>query len=94
MRDYELTLILKPNLSDEVREKLLEQIKKIVEGAKGKIESQDLWGKKTLAYSIKKEREGVYVYFILTLPEKEVLSLEEKIKIEEGILRHLLMKKR
>lgn len=94
MRDYELTLILKPNLPDETREKLLEQIKKIVEGAKGKIESQDLWGKKTLAYSIRKEKEGVYVYFILTLPENEVFPLEKKIKIEEGILRHLLLKKK
>lgn len=94
MRDYELTLILRPNLSDEIRERLLEKIKKIVEDAKGKIESQDLWGKKTLAYPIKKENEGVYVYFILTFPEKEVLPLEKKIKIEEGILRHLLLKKR
>lgn len=93
MRDYELTLVLKPALTDQVREKLLEKIKKLVEDTKGKIESQDLWGKKLLAYSIKKENEGVFAYFVLFLPEKEVANIEKKIGIEEDILRYLLVRK-
>lgn len=93
MRDYELTLILKPDLTDETREKVLGEIKKLIEDASGKIVSQDLWGKKAFAYPIKKEREGVYAFFVLSLVAKEIASLEKKIKIKEGVLRHLLVKK-
>lgn len=93
MRDYELTLVLKAGLADQEREKLLEKIKKLIEAAKGKIESQDLWGKKALAYLIKKEKEGVYVHLVLSLPEKETDPLERKLKIEEGVLRNLLVRK-
>ncbi|MDP3998254.1 MAG: 30S ribosomal protein S6 [bacterium] len=91
MRDYELTVVLKPDLADKAREEFLAKVKKLVEDAKGKIESQDLWGKKTLAYPLKKEKEGVYAYFVLTFPKNEISSLERKIKIEDGVLRHLLV---
>ena len=91
MRGYELTVVLKPDLADKAREELLAKIKKLVEDAKGKIESQDLWGKKSLAYPLKKEREGIYAYFVLTFPKNETSALEKKIKIEEGVLRHLLV---
>lgn len=91
MRDYELTLVLRAGLTDQEREKLLENIKKMIEDVKGKIESQDLWGKKTLAYPIKKEKEGIYVYFVLFLPGEEVFPLEKKLKTEDGVLRYLLV---
>lgn len=91
MRGYELTVVLKPDLADKSREDLLAKIKKLIEDAKGKIESQDLWGKKTLSYPIKKEREGIYAYFVLSFPRSEVSILEKKMKIEEGVLRHLLV---
>lgn len=93
MRDYELTLVLKPDLADKAREDLLEKIKKLVEDAGGKVESQDLWGKKTLAYPIKKEKEGIYVYLILSLPAKETFPIEKKVKMDEGVLRHLFVRK-
>lgn len=93
MRDYELTLVLKSDLADSAREKFLAKVKKLIEDLAGKIQSQDLWGKKVLAYPLKREKEGVYAYFILSLPEGGVASLEKKIKIEESVLRHLFVRK-
>jgi len=93
MRDYELTLILKPDLTDQARESLLGKVKKLIEDVKGKVESQDLWGKKSLVYSIKKEKEGVYAYFVLALDEKDISQIDKKIKMEEDVLRHLLVRK-
>lgn len=93
MRDYELTLVLKPDLTDQVREELLEKIKKLIEASKGKVESQDLWGKKSLAYPIKKAKEGVYAYFVFSLGENEISQVDKKLKIEDAVLRHLLLRR-
>ena len=93
MGNYELTLVLRPSLTEDAREKILKKIEKLAEEAKGKAEPPVLWGKKVLAYPIKKEKEGVYTFFSLSLEGGETLPLERKIRMEEGILRHLLVRK-
>lgn len=93
MRDYELTLVLRADLPDKTQKKLLEMIKKSVEEAKGKVEKEDLWGKRALAYPISKVSEGIYTHLAFNLPEGETFRLEKKIKLEEGVLRHLLVKR-
>ncbi|MBI4100404.1 30S ribosomal protein S6 [Candidatus Microgenomates bacterium] len=93
MRNYELVLVLKSDLSEKVRADFLAEIKKLVEEAKGKVETENLWGKKNLVYPLKREKEGFYVYYALDLPQGKTASLEKKIKMKGEVLRHLLVRK-
>lgn len=93
MRGYELVVIFSPKDSAEDRKKLLGKIKEDVEKAKGKIEKEEEWGRKELVYPIKKELEGVYFLFSLSLPAEQVANFEKKLKLEEKILRYLLVRK-
>lgn len=90
MRDYELVLVLKSDLTEVTREKLVEKVKKWIQDSGGKLASVDIWGKKELAYPIKKQNEGIYLLLNFSGNPPD---LEKKIKIEESILRYLLVRK-
>jgi small subunit ribosomal protein S6 len=93
MRDYELTLVLDPDLTSENQKKLTEKIKKTIEELKGKVEKFDEWGRKELAYPIKKKKMGFYLLWEIKLPEKAPPELNKKLKLEEEVIRFLLVKK-
>jgi len=91
MRKYELTLVLKSTLEKEAQDKLLEKTKKWA--GKGKILSTKSWGKKRLSYLINKEEEGIYLFLELELEPGKGGEIEKKLRLEESILRHLLVRK-
>lgn len=93
MRSYELTLILNAGLPKADQEKTLTKIKKIIDDSGGKVGKIDEWGKRQLSYPIKKQKEGVYLLLTLELEGKEAKKIEEKLKLEEAVLRHLLIRK-
>lgn len=84
---YELVFILK-----EDKEEILTKIKNLIFNFKGNILEEEKWGKKELAYRIKKQDSGYYFLWKITLPKKETLSLKKKLNLEENILRYLLLK--
>ena len=84
MQQYELTLILKPNLTEE-------QVDAIIAKLKLTVVSRLVWGKRMLAYPIRKEKEGLYIHLLIALEQSNVSSLEEKIRLNEQIIRHLLV---
>jgi small subunit ribosomal protein S6 len=92
MREYEFIFILKPKLKESEQKKKIAQIEKLVADLDGKVKKKEVWGKKDLAYPIAKYKQGIYVQFNFSLPEKNVKAWEEKIKLEEEILRYLLIK--
>lgn len=92
-RDYELVVILDPEIKAEAKEKLLAKIQKTVTDSEGKILELKEWGKKELAYPIAKKHEGILYWFSLTLPSEKVKSIKQKIKLEELVLRFLLVNK-
>lgn len=93
MRKYELVLVFSPETSSENQKKLVSQLKTLIEKAKGKIGKSDEWGKRELAYPIKKFSEGVYFLLNLELPADVPVELEKKIKLEEEVIRYLLVRK-
>jgi len=93
MNDYELTLVLDGDLSSEDQKKLTEKIKKLIEEQKGKVEKQDDWGKKELAYPIKKKKMGFYFWWEIKLSPEGLDKIDKKLKIEEGVLRYLVLRK-
>ena len=92
MKKYELVFILDPKLDAQAQKKETGEIEKLITSFKGKIEKKEVWGKKTLAYPIKKLTEGIYVKFDLNFPPENIKEWEKKIKLEEKIIRYLLIK--
>jgi len=92
MRNYELTLVIDPDLTSADQKKLVEKVKKIIEEFKGKVNKTIEWGKKDLAYPIKKKNMGYYFLCLLSLPEDGVEKIDKKLKVEKGIIRFLQVK--
>jgi small subunit ribosomal protein S6 len=92
MRDYELVLVVSPVLSSEKQKDQLEKIKKTIAGLKGEVKKTEEWGKKQLAYPIRKNEMGYYFLWEIQLPEKSLEELNQKLRIEESLLRYLIVK--
>lgn len=92
MARYELTLILPAKLSEKKEKDVLEKIKNVISEAKGRVEKENKWGKKELAYPIEKQDEGVYFFLELELPAEKVRAINRLVEMEEGVLRHLLVR--
>lgn len=93
MRDYELVLVIDSEVSGEDRKKQLTKVKKIVEDLKGKVKKTDEWGEKKLAYPINKKNMGYYFLLTIQLPLEVPPQIDSKLKLEENIIRYLLVKK-
>lgn len=90
MNQYELTLVLGPEEAEA--EKTIAKVKGWVEAAKGKVVKADKWGARDLAYPIGKQAKGLFQFFLLSLLPEGVSSLERRLRMEKGIMRHLLVR--
>src|ERR1700687_1944537 len=89
---YEHMLIARQDISAQAVDALATHLKTIVETEGGKVEKQEYWGLRTLAFRIKKNRKGHYVLLNLNAPAKAVFELERQLKINEDVLRCLTVK--
>ena len=91
MRQYELTLIYKTDV--EVYTAASEKVKSILSTAKAKIEKEDDLGARDLAYEIKKEKKGQYIFCDLAANPESIVEIEKKFRLESGLLKFLFVKK-
>jgi small subunit ribosomal protein S6 len=89
---YEHLLIARQDISAQQVDALATHLKTIVEGEGGKVEKQEYWGLRSLAYRIKKNRKGHYVLLNINAPANAVHELERQLKINEDVLRCLTVK--
>jgi small subunit ribosomal protein S6 len=89
---YEHLLIARQDISAQQVDALATHLKTIVESEGGKVEKQEYWGLRSLAYRIKKNRKGHYVLLNINAPAKAVQELERQLKINEDVLRCLTVK--
>ncbi len=92
MTQYETAFLISPNLEEEAIEKVISQMADVVK-KKGKMINEDRWGKKKLAYPIKKFEEAFYVFFLYEADPTVPFELERRFKQTEAILRYLTIKK-
>ena len=90
MKEYELTVLIHPDLEADI-ETPLAKIRDIIKTAGGEITTEDIWGKKKLAYKINKEDFAVYVYFDVKLPADAPLKISNIFNITEEVIRYLLV---
>lgn len=88
MSDYALTLVLKPDLEEKARKELLEAIQKKM----GKIDKEETWGLRDLAYGIKHQKKGYYVHYLFSTESSAIKPLDKALKMEEDMLRYLLVR--
>lgn len=91
MQNYELMLLMNPNISDEVDE-ILDNIKKTISDNKGELEEVKLLGKRQLAYPINNMNYANYVHLNAKISAETLVVLEEMFKFEQNIFRHLTVK--
>ncbi len=92
MRNYELTVLLNPEMTEKAVDSCVKSIGDAIEKIGGKVKSKKDAEKKILAYKIDHFKEAFYVYFEISLDPANVLGLEGKIKLTESVIRHLLVK--
>ena len=90
MKPYELLLIITPDHDENEAEALTNQVKSIIENS-GTLLKVDPWGKKRLAYPIRKRSEGYYVLYIFESAPSFVAELNQSLHVIEAILRYMVV---
>ncbi|HPZ44320.1 MAG TPA: 30S ribosomal protein S6 [Bacillota bacterium] len=92
MRKYEVIFILRPDLDEEKNTEVIEKFKTLIESHGGEILKLDKWGKRKLAYEVKKFREGLYVLIQMKAESKVATELDRVFKITDEVLRHMIIR--
>lgn len=93
MRDYELVVVMSPDIAEEDVPAALERVSGAVTSRGGEVVDTRPWGRRRLAYSISRHTEGNYVISQIRLDPGRAHELEGHFNISEEILRHLLVRK-
>ena len=92
LREYELVVILRPDIPDDALPTSLDWLQQAVSARGGEVVDTNHWGRRRLAYPIKSHLEGNYVVSQIKLDPAEVSALENGLKISEDVLRHLVVR--
>lgn len=90
MRDYELVLIVKPELQEEGVKGVLDKVGQTLAARGGGVGEITPWGKRRLAYPVKHYREGNYVLLKCKVAPESLPDLETSLKLSDDVLRHML----
>jgi small subunit ribosomal protein S6 len=93
MRQYELILIVQPELDEETTNGVVDRVKTMITQNGGEILNEEVWGSKALAYEINDFREGFYVYMDVAFMPEFGTELKQSLRYIEPIIRYMLTKK-
>lgn len=89
MNEYEIAVLYHPDLEIDL-EKATSRVEKIFTDNGGKVVNADNWGKRKLAYPIKKNEHAVYVFYTVELPAQSVRKIESTLNITDEVVRFLI----
>ncbi len=89
MSQYEIAVLFDPGLEIDL-EKATSKIEKIITAGGGKITNTDNWGKRKLAYPIKKQEFAIYVFYTADLPGESVAKINDTLNITDEVIRFLI----
>ena len=93
MNKYELGVIVRADMEDEAFQAEMTRVKGLIERFDGTIDKVDEWGRRKLAYPIKKLTEGMYTFITFTAPANAPREIESRLRIMENVLRFLTISK-
>lgn len=91
-REYELVLVLSPELGEDEIPVALELINKAIADRGGSIQDQENWGRRRLAYPIKNQFEGSYILSKLNLDPERMKDVDANLRLQEAVLRHMILR--
>ena len=92
-RDYELGIILNPEVNEEETRTILDRVEQVVATHGGQTVKVNQWGRRRLAYPIERQRDGIYIFIDMILEPETVSELERTLKVSEAVLRHMMKKR-
>ncbi len=92
MNKYEILYIIHPDLTEEAMTEEAEKYKAMIEADGGEVSNLEKWGKRKLAYEVKKQREGYYVLMNVVAKPETVNNLDRVFKISETVIRQLILR--
>jgi len=92
MRDYEMVAIISPELDEEGVSEIIDRVSQSINSRGGKVEEIKKWGRRKLAYPIRKFMEADYVLARFQIMPQSAKELEAEISASEDILRYLVVK--
>ena len=87
MREYELMVILNPEVEDQAVEPTLSKFLETVTKDNGTIDKMDIWGRRRLAYEIQKKTEGIYAVVHFTSTPESAAELDRRLNLNESVMR-------
>ena len=91
MRQYELIFIVHPDLDDDALNEVIDRVSSWISDEDGEITNTELWGKRKLAYPIRKQLEGFYVVMQTKLNMTADSQLERNLSILEPVMRYSII---
>jgi len=90
MREYELIFIVHPDLEETATKEVVERVQGWITEAGGKVNKVDPWGKRRLAYPIRKQNEGQYFFLLVEMNPISVADIERSLRLLEPVMRFLI----
>jgi small subunit ribosomal protein S6 len=88
VNDYEIMLLLDPDVADERGAEIIQRIKDAVDASGGTWDGHEPWGRRRLAYEIHHKNEAVYHLLMFTSPPETLEEITRVLKITDGVIRH------
>lgn len=92
MNIYENIVILNASLGDEEIETASGKIKDLITNSGGEILKTDVWGRRKLAYEIKKQKKGFYLLLVFKSPSAAIKKLEDYYKVFDPVVKYMVIK--
>jgi small subunit ribosomal protein S6 len=92
MNIYENIVILNAALSDEEADAAITRIKDLIAAQGGEVLKIDVWGRRKLAYEIKKQKKGLYVLFHCKTPPATIKKMEDFYKVFDAVIKYMVIK--
>lgn len=92
MNQYELMVILEPDLDSQALDRILDNLGSIVSSNDGEVAEVDKWGQRRLAYEIDGKTEGQYVVVTFKSEEDVPREIQRVLNLNESVLRHMILR--
>ena len=89
MTDYEILLMLDPELPDERQNEILTRTRELIERGGGRVDGHEPWGRRKLAYEIDHKHDGVYHLITFDAAPETLEEISRVLKITDGVMRHM-----
>jgi small subunit ribosomal protein S6 len=93
MRNYEVVLIVHPDLDENAMKGLVDRVQAWITDGGGVVDKLDMWGKRRMAFRIRKQREGQYVYIETQFAPSFGAELERNLRFLEPVMRFSVISK-